>query len=349
MTTSAQESGRPLAEYEQVDLHGLSSAELQSAIDLFREVTEQRLTERDALQHRLSAAFLGGGVDLVSPSTQRQALKSAELRRRLLEDEGAETYESLSILRDSSESTTRTWVARHRTRALVHRGGAGADVHPEGPVDRGGKPGSTDRAARRAARLRGARLVGSLVLAHRAGGQAQRRHPGGGRASRVGPCSSSGGAVRTRAPACSGTPMTSTFDPEDLDCPRPQSCPVAISQLRSLAHDGRLPTASPAPGSSWSHIHHARYGYAEPNPGYGDSRFAPFDAAENGQRVPTLYLAETPEAALLETALYGASEWARRENAGAGHGALLQRCARGSDGALLTSRREATPRRRRAR
>jgi hypothetical protein len=107
--------------------------------------------------------------------------------------------------------------------------------------------------------------------------------------------------------------VTSAFDPEDLDCPRPQSCPVAVRQLSSLAHEGRLPTVTPAPGSGWSRVHHARYGYAEPNPGFGDSRFAPFDAADDGHRVPTLYLAETPEAALLETALHGVSEWARRE------------------------------------
>lgn len=119
MTTSAHESARPPAEYEQVDLHGLSPAELQSAIDLFRTVTEQRLTERDALQHRLRDAFLRGGVDLVSPATQRQALKSAEFRSRLLDDEGAETYESLSALRDSSESTTRTWVARNRSKGVL--------------------------------------------------------------------------------------------------------------------------------------------------------------------------------------------------------------------------------------
>ena len=71
-------------------------------------------------------------------------------------------------------------------------------------------------------------------------------------------------------------------------------------------------------GSSWHRVYHARFGCAEPNPGYGDSRFAPFDAAHTGQRipgqrVPTLYLAATPEAALLETALHGVSEWEPRE------------------------------------
>jgi murein L,D-transpeptidase YcbB/YkuD len=119
MTTSAHDSARPLAEYEQVDLHGLSPAELQSAIDLFRTVTEQRLTERDALHQRLSTAFLDGGVNLVSPATQRQALKNAELRSRLLDEEGAETYESLAALRDSSESSTRTWVARQRSKEVL--------------------------------------------------------------------------------------------------------------------------------------------------------------------------------------------------------------------------------------
>lgn len=115
MATSADWAVGPRSEYNEVDLHDLSPADLQRAIDLFRKVTDQRLEERTALHHRLNAAFLEGDVELVSPATQRQALKSASLRSRLLEEEGVETYESLAALRDATESSARTWVARQRT------------------------------------------------------------------------------------------------------------------------------------------------------------------------------------------------------------------------------------------
>src|SRR5690606_15614147 len=116
MATSADWAVGPRSEYNEVDLHDLSPADLQRAIDLFRKVTDQRLEERIALHHRLNAAFLEGGVELVSPAAQRQALKSASLRSRLLE-EGA--WRPTSPLRRSATPPrappTRTWVARQRT------------------------------------------------------------------------------------------------------------------------------------------------------------------------------------------------------------------------------------------
>ncbi|WP_281170796.1 RES domain-containing protein [Gulosibacter molinativorax] len=55
-------------------------------------------------------------------------------------------------------------------------------------------------------------------------------------------------------------------------------------------------------------MYDARDGFAQSNPGYGDLRFAPFDEVATGARVPTLYLAESLAAALLETALHGVHE-----------------------------------------
>ncbi len=95
--------------------------------------------------------------------------------------------------------------------------------------------------------------------------------------------------------------MTSQFAPQDLVCPDPPACPVAVDQLTALAQQGTLPVLSLPTSRHWYRVYDGRYGYGEPNPGHGDTRFAPFDARSNKSRVPTMYLADTLEAALLET------------------------------------------------
>src|SRR5699024_2132287 len=63
--------------------------------------------------------YLSKTVPLISEETQRQAQRNVSFRARLLEEEGAETYESLAVLRGRSQSTTRAWVARHRDRLTM--------------------------------------------------------------------------------------------------------------------------------------------------------------------------------------------------------------------------------------
>lgn len=98
--------------------------------------------------------------------------------------------------------------------------------------------------------------------------------------------------------------MTAGFPAQDLDCPDPQSCPVAVETLESLARSRQLARVSEPETRHWFRIYDAQDGHSHPNPGFGDTRFAPFDALGTGSRVPTLYLAETLEAALLESSLH---------------------------------------------
>lgn len=105
--------------------------------------------------------------------------------------------------------------------------------------------------------------------------------------------------------------MSSGFPPQDLECPAPDECTVAIAELVGLAAGGRLPQAIVPASSHWFRVYDARDGYAQPNPGFGDTRFAPFDAQDTGARVPTMYLAESLEAALLETSLHNVYEDSR--------------------------------------
>lgn len=107
--------------------------------------------------------------------------------------------------------------------------------------------------------------------------------------------------------------MNLGFVPEDLECPAPDQCPVAIEPLTSLARDGSLPTCTIPVGSAWHRVYSSQFGQTEANPGYGDARFSPFDEPGSNRRVPTLYLAESPHAALLETVLRDVGEWEIRE------------------------------------
>ncbi|EMQ99839.1 RES family NAD+ phosphorylase [Paeniglutamicibacter gangotriensis] len=98
--------------------------------------------------------------------------------------------------------------------------------------------------------------------------------------------------------------MTGGFPPQDLQCPDPAGCTVAISQLGSLATTGGLLHVSFPTSRHWYRVYDARDGYGHPNPGFGDTRFSPFDSLGTGERVPSFYLAQSLEAALLETSLH---------------------------------------------
>jgi hypothetical protein len=88
-----------------------------------------------------------------------------------------------------------------------------------------------------------------------------------------------------------------TVPPADLECPDPDGCPVAASlpQLRSTILRA---------GSALYRVYDATWGYDVHNPGYGDARFSPIDDPTTANRLPSMYLASTPAAALLETVFH---------------------------------------------
>lgn len=106
--------------------------------------------------------------------------------------------------------------------------------------------------------------------------------------------------------------MIRELPPQDLDCPDPDGCTVAVDELAALAEHGSLTTARFPQTTRWHRIYDARDGHSHPNPRYGDTRFGPFDTAETGKRVPILYLAQSLGAALMETSLHDISETAPR-------------------------------------
>lgn len=89
----------------------------------------------------------------------------------------------------------------------------------------------------------------------------------------------------------------SSFPAEDLTCPDPAGCPVAVTLPR-------LRTVSLRAGTAWYRVYNATWGYDEHNPGYGDARFSPIDDPADDSRLPSMYLASTPAAALLETVFH---------------------------------------------
>jgi len=84
------------------------------------------------------------------------------------------------------------------------------------------------------------------------------------------------------------------FPPQRLECPDPAGCPVTPDLPR-------LKVAKMAPGTALYRVYDGTWGDDEHNPGFGDARFSPFDDLADGHRVPTMYVAATPVAALLET------------------------------------------------
>jgi hypothetical protein len=84
---------------------------------------------------------------------------------------------------------------------------------------------------------------------------------------------------------------------QDLDCPDPEDCPVATSLPR-------LRTSALRADTPLYRVYNATWGYDEHNPGYGDARFSPIDDPDSAERLPSMYLAATPTAALLETVFH---------------------------------------------
>jgi hypothetical protein len=62
-----------------------------------------------------------------------------------------------------------------------------------------------------------------------------------------------------------------------------------------------LQTIALAGGTPLFRVYDGTYGYDQHNPGYGDTRFAPIDDPNTGNRLPNMYLGETPTTVLLET------------------------------------------------
>lgn len=92
--------------------------------------------------------------------------------------------------------------------------------------------------------------------------------------------------------------------PERLTCPDPANCPVAVNELCDAVAAGALSATVLRSGSEWFRVFNAVDGCATPNPGTGNSRFSPFNYAGPQARVPSMYLAGTLEAALLETSFH---------------------------------------------
>lgn len=85
--------------------------------------------------------------------------------------------------------------------------------------------------------------------------------------------------------------------PADLDCPDPDGCPVPATLPR-------VRTTTLRAGSPLYRVYDATWGYDEHNPGFGDARFSPIDDPTTNSRLPSMYLAATPTAALLETVFH---------------------------------------------
>lgn len=95
--------------------------------------------------------------------------------------------------------------------------------------------------------------------------------------------------------------MIATPPPQDVVCPNPASCSVAttLPQVKTITlQQGRI----------LYRVYDGTWGYDEFNAGWGDTRFAPIDDPLTGNRLPSLYLGETPTAVLLESIFHDVHE-----------------------------------------
>lgn len=89
-------------------------------------------------------------------------------------------------------------------------------------------------------------------------------------------------------------------------CPRPARCTVAVDRFEAVfvGSPDDLQTHELDARKPVYRVYAAEDGFHHANPGVGSTRFAPFPDAANEFMVPTMYVAESLDAALLETAFH---------------------------------------------
>lgn len=92
---------------------GLRRAHFREFLELFNAIRTLQAEHVEASREELLRALMGHGVSLTPVATLQQSQRLATHRNALLATP-FHTYTSLSEQRDSSESNTRTWVARRR-------------------------------------------------------------------------------------------------------------------------------------------------------------------------------------------------------------------------------------------
>lgn len=98
---------------DHVEVVGISVAELNDALTLYRAARNEQTAARTAL-YQINRAMLTAEVPLVQPVTQRQVQRETALREDLLSRQGFETYETLAQKRGTTQSSARVWVGRRR-------------------------------------------------------------------------------------------------------------------------------------------------------------------------------------------------------------------------------------------
>lgn len=93
--------------------HDSGSSRAREFLELFKAVRTLQAEHVEASREELLRALMGHGVSLTPAATLQQSKRLATHRNALLATP-FHTYTSLSDQRSSSESSTRTWVARRR-------------------------------------------------------------------------------------------------------------------------------------------------------------------------------------------------------------------------------------------
>lgn len=114
MTAHAHESAQP----PEFELHGLTQTEVQDVINAYAKHVQLRIQARSELRATVDRAYVND-LPLISEATQKQAVRTADARVRLIEGEGAATYKTLAELRGTRESGARSWVNRLRRDNLL--------------------------------------------------------------------------------------------------------------------------------------------------------------------------------------------------------------------------------------
>lgn len=98
---------------DHVEVTGLSKDDVLRALELWSAAGGRQSKSRELLLGQLTQAMLDADIPAIPAATQRQVQRTAALRERLLR-EGYQTYASLAAMRDTKESSVRTWATRLR-------------------------------------------------------------------------------------------------------------------------------------------------------------------------------------------------------------------------------------------